>query len=331
MESVHGNLSHAMRDNYNEYGVEEYYRKVAATYRNPFFPGIKKVVWELMNKWWDQEGMSMYSGNDETKGRKPLKVLDMAAGSGEATLCLLEWAQIGCREVSLSHSSQTLYSAPDPLALLRFNPQSNQPSRPAFIPQNIRKPMVPSQMNQSTRNKNGGSGMLPRRLPERFKIDIVATDPYTSSAYTGRTGRSCYPMSFTELAQGQLPPAALDEDNSNNPEAPIWDIIICSFALHLVTNPSELFALLYELSGKAKWLIVVAPHKKPEIKENWGWSRWNLSTWSAAGEVSLYGGGIEESEDGTALEIVRDKVKLRLYRSNAYQSYRDERDYCLSS
>jgi hypothetical protein len=54
-QAVHGNLSHAMRDNYNEHGVDEvrapnplpanvqYYRKVATTYRNPFFLGVKKV------------------------------------------------------------------------------------------------------------------------------------------------------------------------------------------------------------------------------------------------------------------------------------------------
>jgi len=41
--------------------------------------------------------------------------------------------------------------------------------------------------------------------------------------------------------------------------------MICSFALHLVLTPSELFALLYEMSGRATWLIVVAPHKKPEV------------------------------------------------------------------
>ena len=56
---VHGNISHAMRDNYNEFGVDEvsnslqwslssasdsqYYRKVAASYRNPFYPSIKQV------------------------------------------------------------------------------------------------------------------------------------------------------------------------------------------------------------------------------------------------------------------------------------------------
>jgi hypothetical protein len=48
-------------------------------------------------------------------------------------------------------------------------------------------------------------------------------------------------------------------------ETPIWDIAICSFALHLVRSSGELFNLLYELSSKVEWLIVIAPHKKPEV------------------------------------------------------------------
>ena len=43
------------------------------------------------------------------------------------------------------------------------------------------------------------------------------------------------------------------------------DVVVCSFALHLVESSSELFALLRELSTKALWLVVLAPHKKPEV------------------------------------------------------------------
>lgn len=43
-------------------------------------------------------------------------------------------------------------------------------------------------------------------------------------------------------------------------------MVICSFALHLIESPSELFALLWELSTKSRWLIILAPHKKPEVR-----------------------------------------------------------------
>ena len=43
------------------------------------------------------------------------------------------------------------------------------------------------------------------------------------------------------------------------------DMVICSFALHLINDISELFALLWELSTKFRWLVIIAPHKKPEV------------------------------------------------------------------
>lgn len=44
------------------------------------------------------------------------------------------------------------------------------------------------------------------------------------------------------------------------------DMVICSFALHLIETPSELFALLWELSTRCRWLVILAPHKRPEVR-----------------------------------------------------------------
>lgn len=46
------------------------------------------------------------------------------------------------------------------------------------------------------------------------------------------------------------------------------EMVICSFALHLIESPSELFSLLWELSTKCRWLVVLAPHKKPEVRRH---------------------------------------------------------------
>ncbi|WWC72069.1 uncharacterized protein I206_106029 [Kwoniella pini CBS 10737] len=320
MTAIHGNLSHAMRDNYNEHGVDEYYKKVAATYRNPFFPGIKKVIWTFMNRWWEEEGKDLY-GNEVTVS-SGLRALDMAAGSGEATLCLLEWATAGQRSLCSKSASSvsTNSSLDDPLAALRAVPSisTGTSSRPAFIPPNARRNTPSGAGGVSNRKgKSVFGSMDPPQLPKNFGIDIIATDPYTSPAYTERTTRPCHELSFTDLANGLLPP---NLSSISDEGQPIWDMIICSFALHLVTSPSELFALLYELSGKAKWLVIVAPHKKPEIKETWGWLRYDIASWSPAGEGKLYAGGKgnEDDDEETELEIIRDKVKLRLYRSNAF-------------
>ena len=50
----------------------------------------------------------------------------------------------------------------------------------------------------------------------------------------------------------------------------VIDMVVCSFALHLVQSPSELFSLLWELSTKARWLVVLAPHKKPQVRPCFG-------------------------------------------------------------
>jgi len=114
---------------------------------------------------------------------------------------------------------------------------------------------------------------------------------FTAEAYTTRTGRPCSALSFQDIASGSFPeflvashPAQPDpprelnasaqgsgevdgrEEVEANPASfPTMDMVICSFALHLLEDWSQRWALLSELSWKATWLIVLEPHKKPEV------------------------------------------------------------------
>ena len=47
-----------------------------------------------------------------------------------------------------------------------------------------------------------------------------------------------------------------------------YDTIICSYAMHLCEE-SMLNNLLYQLSLIANTLIIITPHKRPEIKNWW--------------------------------------------------------------
>jgi hypothetical protein len=105
------------------------------------------------------------------------------------------------------------------------------------------------------------------------------TSKYTSEAFKQRTSLSCDALSFKDVAEGALPSAITDLSRflSADMRATELDAIlhasednkiemtVCSFALHLIESNSELFALLWELSTKSRWLIVIAPHKKPEV------------------------------------------------------------------
>lgn len=108
---------------------------------------------------------------------------------------------------------------------------------------------------------------------EESKPEIAHTElQYTQEAYTERTTLPCAPLGFREISEGLLPPTAssassIGASHESDMDSPIdrINMVVCSFALHLVESSSGLFALLRELSTKALWLVVLAPHKKPEV------------------------------------------------------------------
>jgi cell division inhibitor SulA len=94
---------------------------------------------------------------------------------------------------------------------------------------------------------------------------------FTATAYRDRTSLPCASLSFRDIAEGGFPdvisiptsPPTIQMIASE--ENPMVEMVVCSFALHLVETSSELFALLWELSTKARWLVLLSPHKKPEV------------------------------------------------------------------
>lgn len=121
-------------------------------------------------------------------------------------------------------------------------------------------------------------------------------DKFTAEAFKARTSLNCHALSFEDIANGSLTTllvekatglqgqASTDHPQPEDEEArKIVEMTICSFALHLIESPSELFALLWQLrlvcwsvrginisnmkcSLRTRWLIVLAPHKKPEVR-----------------------------------------------------------------
>jgi len=74
MAEDHTTPETAIRTAYEKCGIEAFYRKSGATYRNPHEPELRRVLDVVVREW-----------------RLDLsKVLDLAAGSGEATIALRE-------------------------------------------------------------------------------------------------------------------------------------------------------------------------------------------------------------------------------------------------
>jgi hypothetical protein len=106
---------------------------------------------------------------------------------------------------------------------------------------------------------------------------IDAHDPYTADAYRARVGRACGALSFEEL------PDRLEGR---------WSAVVCSMALHLCER-SRLPLVALTLARRADALLVLTPHKRPEVRPSWGWAL--------------------EDERYDAIE----RVRARLYRSTA--------------
>lgn len=98
-----------------------------------------------------------------------------------------------------------------------------------------------------------GSGEITMALNN---CEVIGVDPYTSSAYYNRTGKKLIPLSFKEIAQGQL--------------IGDYDSIICSFALHLCPI-SLLPMVLWRLGEITNTLIIITPHKRPDCDNISGW------------------------------------------------------------
>ncbi|CAK77756.1 unnamed protein product (macronuclear) [Paramecium tetraurelia] len=102
-----------------------------------------------------------------------------------------------------------------------------------------------------------GSGEITLILKSLGVKNIVAIDPYTMEAFKKRTGEECLPISFEQIADGQI------GDHE-------YSLIICSYAMHLADD-SLLPGLCMQLAMISKQMIILSPHKRPVIK--WGWNQ----------------------------------------------------------
>jgi len=102
-----------------------------------------------------------------------------------------------------------------------------------------------------------GSGEVTLALREWGSTAIDGIDPYTFQAYAERTGQAAERFTFEQIAAGALAGRS-------------YGTIVCSFALHLVAL-SRLPALATQLSLIGEALLLLTPHKRPQLRAEWGW------------------------------------------------------------
>ncbi len=102
-----------------------------------------------------------------------------------------------------------------------------------------------------------GNGEVTRALQRVGEFKIDAVDPFTFALYEKTTEKKCLPISFEDILQGAL-------------DGKRYSTIVCSFALHLA-EIDKLPMLCWKLSQISDSLVIITPHKRPAIKEEWGW------------------------------------------------------------
>ncbi|MDX2039675.1 MAG: class I SAM-dependent methyltransferase [Acidobacteriota bacterium] len=102
-----------------------------------------------------------------------------------------------------------------------------------------------------------GSGEVTLVLREFGAGQIDGVDPFTGDAYRTRTGKPAEAVSFEQIAAGALAGRR-------------YSLVVCSFAMHLVAE-SWLPSLLFQLGEMSDCLLILTPHKRPELKAEWRW------------------------------------------------------------
>lgn len=96
-----------------------------------------------------------------------------------------------------------------------------------------------------------GSGEVSEVLRTLGFAGTTACDPYTHKAFERNIGGSCLRWSFKDVLRGRLEGE--------------FSAVICSFAMHLCPK-EQLHPLAHALLDRAPLLVVITPHKRPQLE-----------------------------------------------------------------
>jgi len=97
-----------------------------------------------------------------------------------------------------------------------------------------------------------GGGEVSSTLSRLGAKNIVGCDPFTHALFERKTGLPCLQLSFIDVIRGGL--------------SGQYSLIVSSFAMHLCPQ-KELFSLTWNLLQTAPLLVIITPHKRPELEK----------------------------------------------------------------
>ena len=96
-----------------------------------------------------------------------------------------------------------------------------------------------------------GGGEVTRTLVRMGAREVEGSDPFTWSLYEKKTGLPCHRYSFMDVVKNGLEGS--------------YSTIISSFAMHLCPQ-KDLFSLTWNLFQATPLLVIITPHKRPELE-----------------------------------------------------------------
>ncbi len=97
-----------------------------------------------------------------------------------------------------------------------------------------------------------GGGEVASTLHRLGAKNIVGCDPFTHALFERKTGLPCLQLSFKDVIRQGL--------------SGQYSLIVSSFAMHLCPL-KELFPLTWNLLQAAPLLVIITPHKRPELEK----------------------------------------------------------------
>ena len=96
-----------------------------------------------------------------------------------------------------------------------------------------------------------GGGEVTRTLVRMGVREVEGSDPFTWTLYEKKTGLPCHRYSFMDVVKNGLEGS--------------YSTIISSFAMHLCPQ-KDLFSLTWNLFQATPLLVIITPHKRPELE-----------------------------------------------------------------
>jgi len=97
-----------------------------------------------------------------------------------------------------------------------------------------------------------GGGEVSSKLQQLGAPQIVGCDPFTYALFERKTGLPCLKDSFKDVVRAGI--------------SGQYSLMVSSFALHLCPL-KDLFSLSWNLLQAAPLLVVITPHKRPELEK----------------------------------------------------------------